>query len=327
MRGDWTLFFVLLSNLPLLACLSEPELGDAGLPLDAAPPDPSVLGAGPDARVTLVPDIPEAENLFFLPDGRLFVSGGENVFEISRDSAGRWTKTDLFHEPCLVEGITYSGRFLYGVCSRTDLASFGEAYLLAGELNQHPHLEIIGRLDDLGIPNGMASDANGALYTTYSGLGAIAKLVLSGPLHFERAEIWSRQELPGANGLRFAAGFAYFTALDVDGLAARFGRIPVLADGSAGSAEFLAERELTVFDDLAPYGDGFLIADYLAGSVLLWRDGKIVAETPALTFAAPTAMALGKPPMFAPNQLLVTEKGIIFVSGEVDGDRLSVYEL
>jgi hypothetical protein len=322
MRWSCTLGWLLLSTL-MAACLSEPELADGGL-LDAAP---GVLGRGPDARVTLVADIPEAENLFFTPDGRLFVSGGENVFEIARDGAGGWSKTDIFHEPCLVEGITYSGGFLYGVCSRTELATFAEAYLLAGELSPNPRMEIIGRLDDLGIPNGLASDASGALYTTYSGLGAIAKIVLSAPLRFERVEIWSRDELPAANGLRFAGGFAYFTALDLEGLAARFGRVPVLADGTAGRAEFLAARELTVFDDLAAYGDGFLITDYVAGSVLFWKDGNVVAETPPATFLAPTAVALGKPPLFAPNQLLVTEKGIIFVTGEVDGDRLSIYEL
>jgi hypothetical protein len=325
MRRACTLIWLLLWTLTA-ACLSEPELPDGG-ELDAGPVTPGVLGGGPDARVTLVPDIPEAENLFFTPDGRLFVSGGENVFEVTRDAAGRWSKTDLFDESCLVEGITYSNGFLYGVCSRTELATFADAYLLAGELTQHPRMEIIGRLDALGIPNGLASDARGALYTTYSGLGAIAKIVLSAPLRLERVEIWSRDELPAANGLRFVGGFAYFTALDLDGLSARFGRIPVRPDGTAGAAEFLAERALTVFDDLAAYGDGFLIADYVNGSVLSWKDGNVVAETPPATFMAPTAVALGRPPLFAPNQLLVTEKGIIFVTGEIDGDRLSLYEL
>ena len=40
------------------------------------------------AETTVLVDIPSAENILFSPAGRLFVSGGENVYEITRDGAG-----------------------------------------------------------------------------------------------------------------------------------------------------------------------------------------------------------------------------------------------
>lgn len=291
---------------------------------DGFTPDSKWVSAA--TRRTLVPDIPEAENLFFTPDGRLFVSGGENVFEIKRAVDGAWSKSDLFDENCLVEGITHSNGYLYGVCSMTDLDTFGDAYLLAGELTAEPHMKIIGRLDDLGIPNGMNTDSQGNLYTTYSGNGTIAKLVLSAPLELDRVEVWSKEDLPFANGLRFIDGYAYFTTLD-DWLTGHFGRIPVLPDGSAGKAEHLFERDLTVLDDLGTFGDDLVIAGFSAGNLLFYRDGKIVAETAESVFESPTSVAQGRPPMFREDQLLVTEKGLFGVRGETDGDRLSVFEL
>ena len=308
---------------------ADPPAADASVPSDASTwvfrPDAALRDA--KARRTIMPDIPEAENMFFTADGRLFVSGGESVFEIKRDAAGTWTKTDLFHEDCLVEGITHANGYIYGVCSLTQLDKFAEAYLLGGALTAEPRMQIIGRLDDFGVPNGMDADPQGNLYTTYSGLGTIAKLVLSKPLELARVEVWSKEELPVVNGLRFIGDFVYFTSMDLGSLGTRFGRIRIQPDGSAGRAEFLLSRGLTLFDDLGSIEGGIMLTDFVTGSVLFYRDGKVLAETPALTFYGPSSVLQGKPPLFRQNQLLVTEKGLFGVRNETDGDRLSVYDL
>jgi hypothetical protein len=305
------------------ASCSEPVRDDAAADAWVFQPDASLRNAG--ARRTIVSDIPEAENLFFTEDGRLFVSGGPNVFEIKRDAAGAFSKTDLFEEDCVVEGITHANGHIYGVCTKTD--PFGEAYLLGGALTAQPHMQIIGRLDDLGIPNGMDADRHGNLYTTYSGKGSIAKLVLSEPLKLSRIEVWSKENLPAVNGLRFVGEFVYFTVMNAETLTTRFGRMPLQADGSPGRAEFLLARGLALFDDVGAFEGGFMIAEYMAGRLLFFRDGKVLAETPDETFYAPSSAAQGRPPMFRENQVLVTEKGLLGVTGETDGDRLSVFEL
>jgi hypothetical protein len=188
-------------------------------------------------------------------------------------------------------------------------------------------MEIIGRLDDLGVPNGLDVDRSGNIFTTYYATSAIAKLVLSDPLKLARVEVWAKDDLFMVNGLRFIGDYVYFTSMDLLSLSTRYGRIPVRPDGSAGKPEFLLSRGLTVFDDLNVFEDGQMLTDFLGGTVAFLRNGKVVAETPKATFVSPTAVLQGRPPMFRRNQLLVTEKGQLGVRGEIDGDRLSVIDL
>jgi len=127
----------------------------------------------------VVDQIPDAENQFFTDDGRLFVSGGENVFEIVRRADGSYDKLDTFHEACIVEGITHVGNYMYAVCTVAALPAYGDAYLLAGEITAtrptesdidashvHPYITLqrIGTLQKFSIPNGLEADADGNLY-------------------------------------------------------------------------------------------------------------------------------------------------------------------
>lgn len=282
---------------------------------------------GRTARTVLHEEVNEAENLFFTEDGRLFVSGAEDIYEIKRGADGRFTKTDYFAENCVVEGIVRSQNYLYGACWTLQLDLSVQSYLIGGELTERPAFHIIGSLAKDVVANGLTVDPQGRVYVTYTtGSGEIVRLTFTAPLQLPRKESWAR-DLPNVNGIKYLNGAVYVTLLN-DALASELVRIPVLADGSAGKPEKLYERWLTVLDDLAPFEDGFIITDFLKGTLIFWHPTRgAYAETPAGTFYGPTALAQGRPPLFTPQQLLVPEKGNFLVRDERRGDLLSLYQL
>ncbi|MVF13030.1 hypothetical protein FT643_12875 [Ketobacter sp. MCCC 1A13808] len=288
---------------------------------------------------TVVSGIPDAENLFFTPDGRLFVSGGENVFEIFKNQHGRYDKLDAFHESCLVEGLAQSGEYIYGVCSRTRIPELLDSYLIASKIEPfgahqidpdlpglHPtmNLEIISPLSEITIPNGVAVDAAGDLYIADYGAPRVFKVTFNGPLEVNSISTWKRAPGMLFNGLKWKDDDLYFTAQHrlTTGV---LGRIKQYSDGTPGDVEVLFERKQAVLDDLLPYDGGFLIADYLKGSVLFWQSGSLQSETEGQTFFAPTAIAQTQGPLFEPDAFLVTEKGVIGDFNSSYGNKLGIF--
>jgi len=292
-----------------------------------AAPESSVRGLlpGRSSRTVVHEEVNEAENLFFTEDGRLFVSGGEDIYEIEREASGTFKKSDHFDENCLVEGIVRSGSYLYGVCTANDDESFS-AFLLAGELTKDPVFRTIAALDNASIPNGIAVGPAGLLFITYTLRNQIVRVTLASPLQVAHTEIWA-DDLAAVNGIKYVDQSMYVTVLDSD-LFGRLLRIPVLDDGSAGAPVRLYEQALTVLDDIAPFDAGFIITDFLRGTLIFWDAARgMYARPPMQTFYSPTAVAQGRPPMFTERQLLVTEKGSLLVRDEVNGDLLSMYQL
>jgi hypothetical protein len=316
---------------------AAPDVPAAGAPSVADPslqplaaydaPGASVLPPlpGHSARVVVHEEVNEAENLFFTDDGRLFVSGGEDIYEIERMSDGTFKKTDHFDEDCLVEGIVRSGQYLYGVCTRNNDDSL-PAFLIAGELTAKPVFRTIAPLAAASGPNGVTVDPEGRIYITYSLTNQIARVTLASPLEVERSEIWA-DNLLLANGIKYQDQALYVTVLDAT-LVSRFLRIAVLPDGSAGWPEPLYARWLTVLNDSIAFEGGFILTDFLKGTLIFWDERRgAYAETPAGTFYGPTALAQGRPPMFNARQLIVAEKGTFLVRDEIDGDLVSSYQL
>lgn len=287
---------------------------------------------------TIVDAVPDAENLFFTEDGRLFVSGGSNVYEIIQTDDGHFLKLDTYHGNCTIEGITQREDYLYAVCSST--RELGKSYLLAAAISAfaptqadivspgiHPFmtLETIYSLATMGTPNGLVTDEFGALFVSDSTKNDIVKITLSGPTEVDTLSIWASNIMPFVNGLEWVGDALYFTGMDFKSLNGIFGVVQRNPDGSAGDSQILYRRFATVLDDIARYRDGFLITDYLKGTLLFWRDGAIVTETPAKSFFSPSAVVPAQPPMFNPNALLVTEKGIIFNNNPKLGNKVGLY--
>ncbi|MCK5791735.1 MAG: hypothetical protein CSH49_14420 [Alcanivorax sp.] len=296
-------------------------------------------GCGSESE-TIVDGVLESESLFFTADGRLFVSGGNGVYEIIQNGVGDYIKLDMFHENCLVEGIIQRYDYLYAVCSKLKPAEFADSYLLAARISErapvpadiredevHPFmtLGVISPLAQLGIPNGMEVDEFGNIYIADSGKHDIVQVQFSDPTTVSLISLWAEDIAFAVNGLEWIGDQLYYTGIKTGTVNSVLGRIQRNTDGSAGAVDVLYQRSGTVLDDLAAYKDGVIVTDYLKGSLLFWKQGQVVAETPADTFFAPTAVAPAQPPMFDSRALVVTEKGLIFDDNPNWGNKVGLY--
>ena len=263
--------------------------------------------------------IPDAENLLFGPGGRLFVTGGQNIYEITKNSGGSFAATPLADEsPCGFTGMAIRSGYLY--------ANGCGTRLFAGRLTAQPVLTAIHTYDAPCIPNGMALGPEGKLYsvdeplTCPVGEPKIVRLTLdpADPMKVVHEEVWVRGSPAGLlflgldTTLRFPNGIVRdgntFYATDGGSVFS----VELMPDGSAGPVTPLF-FEPTAHDDLGLGGvDGLLVSDFFKGRILLLsREGELLQETLPLTFTAVSSVRLGQPPMFKPTDILVTDKGVI----------------
>ena len=278
-------------------------------------------------------DIPDAENLVFSADGRLFVSGGQQVYEIKRDADG-FSSQAIADENCNFTGLAINANTLYAAC--------GDGRLFAGKLTESPELTVIYSLVDFCLPNGLAAGSGGRLYLTDATLNANSQACLppnpridrlqidpGDPLNILSQELWLQGSATGGlalgtdnqlrfpNGLRNADGLLFGT----DGGSVY--HVPILPGGSAGEVNPLYFTP-SALDDIALLGDGILVTDFFQGRlILLSRSGEELQSTDSGRFSSPSAVAFGRPPMFRPSDILITEKGIIG-DNNLPIDRLSL---
>ncbi|MGH8561119.1 MAG: hypothetical protein ACRES4_04080, partial [Nevskiales bacterium] len=150
--------------------------------------------------------IPDAENILFAPDGRLFVTGGQNIYEIRKAADGSFSATPLSAQQCGFTGMAIRNGILYAVgCGNQ---------LLAGALTAQPALEPIYQFEGMCIANGTALGPDGKIYVVDEPLLAdppqnclqpdpkIVRLTLdpADPLHITAQEVWVQGS---PNGLLF----------------------------------------------------------------------------------------------------------------------------
>jgi len=260
---------------------------------------------------------PSAENLTFSADGRLFVSGNGGVFEVTKNAEGQFAR-NLISDGCDGGlGLAIRGNILYAVCSGMKI--------FAGALGAAPTLTEIFTLSGMCIPNGMALGADGHLYVVDEPLNLcvpdpkIVRLRVhpSDPMQITAQETWVQGSPLGQlhlgldNTLRFPNGLQSqgnrFYGTDGGSVYA----VDLLADGSAGAVEPLF-FEPTPHDDLGIAGDKLLVADFAGGAiVLISQDGAFLDATDYGVFTFPSSVRLGRPPLFAPGDIVVTETGVL----------------
>ncbi len=149
---------------PFLALLLA-ACGPATVP-DQAATSAKGAGSGPSTEELCVSSdcgeavklvaIPDAENILFGPGGRLFVSGGLNVSEITKAGDGTFSAQPLSAQTCGFTGLAIHRNHLYATC--------GDSRLFAGRLDGELALTEIYRFIGMCIPNGTAVGPDGRLY-------------------------------------------------------------------------------------------------------------------------------------------------------------------
>jgi hypothetical protein len=68
-----------------------------------------------------------------------------------------------------------------------------------------------------------------------------------------------------------------------------------------------------------------LTTDFFAGRLLLLaQDGRLLQETDRLLFVSPSSAKLGRPPLFEPGDIVVTETGVLG-DQSLPVDKLSLF--
>jgi hypothetical protein len=291
------------------------------------------------------------------------ISGGDNIYQVDH-SGGEYSARPLYIDSnsqpirCNFTGIAQHQNWVISSCVETSFVFWTNNHLLAANTNQPELLfNVISSAgndvyDQLSLPNGIAFTNDGTLLVADSNFLAqsgIAKLTLdySGAqpsiLSLEENFVGSEHGLSSPNGVRIADDLLYVS----DGNAVK--RYSIAPDGSipiyvADNGVSTPNETLiwkggltTIVDDIMPLCGGVVISDYLAGRVKYIKrttDAYGYNETfneawstSLLALQSPSAMAMGKPPLFSGYKLLVTEKGLLQERESNLGNRLSTLSL
>ncbi|MEQ1440178.1 hypothetical protein AAG565_12510 [Fontimonas sp. SYSU GA230001] len=311
--------------LPALALLLASCGGHDDGASDDTPPDPaSLCVSSACGSKTALLTIPDAENILFTPDGRLFVSGGTNVFEILATPGGGYEALALYDGNCNFTGLALRGDVLYANCF--------DGRLYAARLTAAPQLAPIHELN-LAAPNGLVDGPDGELYLVNGPLATSAlpdpkvvrlRLDPADPFKVVEQVDWFSEGLLGPNGIQRRGRTLYVSNTGLTSLG-EIRSVEIGADGAPGASARLASFT-SIPDDFSVVGDALLVAWYSSGQIaLIGADGSVLQSTAPSSFDFPSQVRAGRPPLFAATDLLVTEKGMIGDTASSYGNRLSLF--
>lgn len=257
----------------------------------------------------------DAENSTFSANGRLFVSGGSDVYEISKDVLGNLSSTIVSSETCNFTGTTIVGSVLYATC--------GDNRLFAGDIN---FLPITPRYTISGsqLANGLAAH-NGFLYVTDGPLSFPSKII---QLQIDpsdafsiigQADWTSFGELLSANGLQVVNGELWVTNFD------QVLRYVINPDNTKGSSSTVLSNTGSALDDFFVLADGRIVVNDNSGNTAFIFDqlGNMLESTTDVL--GPSSAIQGQPPMFDAADIIITEKGTLGDNTVGNGNRLAIF--
>ncbi len=276
-------------------------------------------------KTVLLKDVPDAENAVFSPDGRLFVTGSKNIYEVVKNPDGTFKKITMYDEGYDFTGVAVRDGVLYTVCREKKFFGEKKKLLLAGTIPQQgtPRLETIAEFPEAKLLNGIAFDAKGRLYICDLG-GKIWQVLFNetAPTMVKEKKLWYERDLNAANGIAAVDNYVFVTENNFLLMSSKVRRIKMMPDGSSDVSKVIMSG-WTIFDEITPYREGLLIADYSKGRLFyIDYNGGVLGETGSCTHCCASSVIPAFPPMFKDDSLIVTEKGILKETCTGAGNKL-----
>jgi len=280
-------------------------------------------------KTVLLKDVPDAENAAFSPDGRLFVTGNKNIYEIVKTKDGTFSKLSIYNEGYEFTGVAVRNGTLYAACRESKFFGEKKKLLLAGPIQPGgtPALEPIAEFPDAKLLNGMAFDAYGRLYLCDLG-GKIWQVLFkdNAPTMVKENKLWYERELNAANGIAVVDNYVFVTENNFLLMSSKVRRIKMMPDGSSDVSSVIMSR-WSILDEITLYREGLLIADYSKGRLIyIDYNGHVLGETGSCTHCCASSAIPALPPMFKDDSLIVTEKGILKETCTGAGNKLVLVE-
>ena len=320
------------------------------------------IASSKDSLRSIAGNIPDPENAFFTDTGRLFFTGGPSLYELTAENSAIRLLYDSYG---IFGGIAQHGKWLYVIYAKiyttmtaidlSEIIKTGSFYKLIQTLNntliekglyradlsvspEKMVFEKVFALNNMFLCNGMAADNDGNLYitdNTFLPLGQIIKLIIKNENSVPdiTREIWLSYKT-GAyspNGIVIHENNLYFTDfLITSSKQARVKKVPII-NGKAGTPEIIYSVT-GFFDDLdtGTYRGTpvIAVASYLDNSVLLINENdRSVIKLASGEVSSPSSVHFGKGKLFKSNELIVTEKGILYDYYSGIGNKLSCLSL
>lgn len=319
-----TLAAALLASLG--ACDTSSGVAVTGMPDGNTAIDPATLCMSNSCGTRLpLLAIGDAENIQFSDSGRLFVSGGTNVYEITR-SGQTFESHALLDGSCNFTGLAIRANTLYANCFNGHLYA---APLGSSAATQAKLVDIYST--GLASANGLSEGPENTLYIVNGPITdapRVVKLTLDAadPLKVTAQADWLTSEVQMPNGIQRRGNTLYIMNSNaLAGAGTQILAVPIQSDGSAGAVEVRAEL-FAIGDDIALVGDYFLTTEYVTGGAsLLKPDGTAAQSITAGTFIGPSHIEVTRGPLFKPGQILVTEKGLLSEPDSPIGNTLTLF--
>ena len=297
----------------------------------------TMLLTGCNVEKQKIVTLADAENMLFTDNGRMLATGGEGIYEITKNN-NIYSKTALYPEDqCQFTGMAQYDDWVFTVCSK---GLFKATILAAKVVDEQPiYFEKLADLDGFVLANGIAFSPQGELLiANYNVLGwpkmGVAKLpinhqVLTNSIEGQlngNAILGDLQHnwLAGnPNGIRVAGntlftsegGSVYKHSMNEQGVVSNRTRL---------------SHHTTITDDIAPLCGGAIVTNFVTGSIYYvdangYEDKNY--RTNKLTFVGPSSVIIPQGNLFSANQLLVTEKGVLGDTISPIGNQISVINL
>ncbi len=272
-----------------------------------------------------------AENSLMTTEGRLFVSGAFNIYEITKNDDGTFEHHELYNGTGTFMGIAQHGEYIYIILNGNEIQDkfLLVAHLDALTLDAKQNDAVFTKIsladhilpefgdDTFILPNGMGIDSRNYIYITDEQAGRIMRFHISNddPTVVEDLEVWIDEGADTPNGVAINGDTFYFTNC----FQSEIKKVAINEDGTPGEVKIFHTRifpNISILDDMTIFKDGVMVASCGEGRVFYVTDpgdegdeGEVLFQTTPEVFLIATSVCIGRPPMFEENDIIVTEGG------------------